>query len=433
MMDKTRLGGVVTINPDSVTQNFPYQEIEYIEISSVGSGTLETTKTIAIEEAPSRAKRLIQDGDTILSTVRPNRRSFLYIKNPLPNTVVSTGFAVLRASDAIDERFLYYVVNHQAFTDYLTARAKGAAYPAVDTDTIADAEIPFPPLPIQRKIAGILSAYDDLIENNTRRIKILEEMAQRIYREWFVNFRFPGHERVKMVDSELGMIPEGWEVRSIGEVIEYHIGGGWGKEEETQNYVVPAYVIRGTDIPPAREGKIDDCPLRFHTESNFRSRKLFDGDIVFEVSGGSKNQPLGRTLLVSRTLLNVFKEDVICASFCKLIRPNRKLVNSELLYLHLLEIYDNREITQYQVQSTGISNFKFSIFFDRHRLAVPKKSIMDEFGEIVSSFCEEIQVLGRRNSNLRQTRDLLLPKLISGELDVSELDIDIGEGENNAA
>ena len=80
-------------------------------------------------------------------------------------------------------------------------------------------EIPIPPLPTQRKIAAILSNYDDLIENNTRRIKILEEMAGTIYREWFVEFRFPGHENVKMVESELGLIPQGWEVVTASEAI----------------------------------------------------------------------------------------------------------------------------------------------------------------------------------------------------------------------
>ena len=79
-------------------------------------------------------------------------------------------------------------------------------------------EIPFPPLPTQRKIAAVLSVYDDLIENNTRRIKILEEMASAIYREWFVEFRFPGHEQVEMVESELGLIPQGWEVKQLGEI-----------------------------------------------------------------------------------------------------------------------------------------------------------------------------------------------------------------------
>ena len=213
--DTVRLGTVISINPDSVGKDFPFETINYIDISSVGTGILTGITEIKFSDAPSRAKRLVNSADTILSTVRPNRRSFLFVRYATPNTVVSTGFAVLRATDKIDTRFLYYAVTHQPFTDYLTNNAKGAAYPAVDSDTIARAEILLPPLPTQRKIASILSAYDDLIENNLRRIKILEEMAQSLYSEWFVKFRFPGHEKVRMVDSPLGKIPEGWEVKKV--------------------------------------------------------------------------------------------------------------------------------------------------------------------------------------------------------------------------
>ena len=110
------------------------------------------------------------------------------------------------------------MINYQAFTDYLTNRAKGAAYPAVDTEIISNAEIPLPPLSTQQKIASVLSAYDNLIENNTRRIQILEEMAQRIYKEWFVDFKYPGHEDDELVDSELGMIPEGWKIIKLNTI-----------------------------------------------------------------------------------------------------------------------------------------------------------------------------------------------------------------------
>ena len=426
MKSSVKLGGVVEINPESVSKDYPYSEIEYIDISSVGSGTLINTTKIPINEAPSRAKRIVKDGDTILSTVRPNRRSFLFIKNPNQNTIVSTGFAVLRPTKKINRRYLYYSITHQPFTDYLTATAKGAAYPAVDTDIIAEAIIPIFPLSTQRKIASILSAYDDLIDNNTRRIQILEEMAQRLYREWFVHFRFPGHENVKMVESELGLIPEGWKTLSVGNLLSFNIGGGWGKEEQVGNYIVPAYVIRGTDIPPAQGGSIEKCPLRYHTLSNFQSRKLLDGDIVFEVSGGSKDQPLGRSLLVSNVLLRQFSEEAICASFCKLMRVNKELVRPELFYLNLLEIYENRHVTKYQVQSTGISNFKFATFLEDHKIVIPDRVIMDRFSSIINPLFHLINVLGVNNTNLRQTRDLLLPKLISGRLDVSDLDIDIG-------
>ncbi|WP_419604490.1 restriction endonuclease subunit S, partial [Thiolapillus sp.] len=141
-----RLGDVIQVNPESIRAGYPYEQIEYVDISSVGTGTMEGTKSISLDGAPSRAKRIVRNADTLLATVRPNLRSFLYVRQPSTNTIASTGFAVLRATDAIDPRFLYYTVTNQAFTDYLTANAKGAAYPAVDADTIKRAEIYLPPL-----------------------------------------------------------------------------------------------------------------------------------------------------------------------------------------------------------------------------------------------------------------------------------------------
>ena len=158
-----RLGNVITVNPESIRSGYSFDEIEYIDISSVGTGSLQGTQRLQIADAPSRAKRIVRNGDTLLATVRPNLRSFWLARNPEENTIASTGFAVLRAGKDIDECFLYFTVTNQPFTDYLTANAKGAAYPAVDTDTIVRADIYLPPLPIQRKIAVILSAYDDLI------------------------------------------------------------------------------------------------------------------------------------------------------------------------------------------------------------------------------------------------------------------------------
>lgn len=422
------LGAVVSINPDSVGKDFRFETVKYIDITSVGSGTLNGLSEIKFSQAPSRAKRLVNNGDTILSTVRPNRRSFLYVKNPELNIVVSTGFAVLRATDKIDSRYLYYTVTHQAFTDYLTNNAKGAAYPAVDADTIGRAEIWLPPLPTQHKIAGILSTYDDLIENNLRRIKILEEMARLMYREWFVNFRFPGHEKVKMVDSELGMIPEGWEVRPLASLLIGHIGGGWGKDIEEERHTEAAWVIRGTDIPNAHYCDFSKVPYRYHTASNLRSRRLKPGDIVFEVSGGSKGQPLGRALYVSVELLLAFRGDsVICASFCKRIQPDTEKYASELLYLSFLEAYESGEIEQFQVQSTGISNFKWSDYISQVNRCVPSIALQEHFRDLVAPLFSEISTLGHKNTTLRHTRDLLLPKLISGELDISELDINTGE------
>ncbi len=130
------------------------------------------------------------------------------------------GVCSIRGETALDTKFLKYCI--QCKLDALLILAGGSTMPNLTTDTIKSFPIPYPKT--RRKIASILSAYDDLIENNTRRIAILEEMAQSIYREWFVNFRFPGHENVKLVESTLGMIPDGWKVDPLGVVARITMG-----------------------------------------------------------------------------------------------------------------------------------------------------------------------------------------------------------------
>lgn len=187
MADKwgtVRLGDVATINPDAIGANWPFLHIRYIDISSVGEGTIiEKPSQISLSEAPSRAKRLIREGDTVLSMVRPNRRSMFFVTTFEPDLVVSTGFAVLRPKPkVIHPRYLYACVFDRAFTDYLVSREKGAAYPAVLSEDIADAKIPFPPLPEQRAIAHILGTLDDKIELNRRMSETLEQMARHCSR-----------------------------------------------------------------------------------------------------------------------------------------------------------------------------------------------------------------------------------------------------------
>jgi type I restriction enzyme S subunit len=309
-----------------------------------------------------------------------------------------------------DPKFAYYFLQTMGFEKLDV----GAANPSLNRNHIHTIPVRYPDLPTQRKIAGILSAYDDLIENNLRRIKILEEMAQSLYREWFVHFRFPGHETVEMVDSPMGVIPEGWEVKTVEELLDFHVGGGWGKDVADDKHTKSAFVIRGTDIPDARLCCVDGVPFRYHSVSNLRNRKLQAGDIVFEVSGGSKGQPVGRSLFVNDRLMDQFGgEEVMCASFCKLLRPNFNALVPELLFYHLLEIYDDGRIDAYQVQSTGITNFKFAPFLEQEMVVVPPSRLQTKWREVSADLLLRASLLGVTTQNLRETRDLLLPKLLS--------------------
>src|SRR5208282_1580165 len=115
----------------------------------------------------------------------------------------------------LDPTFLYYYLGESSVTNWIANQAIGATLPNLNTSILRSVSARYPSLSIQRRIASILSAYDNLIENNTRRIKILEDLAKMIYREWFVNFQFPGHEKVKMAESEVGLIPQGWCVEPL--------------------------------------------------------------------------------------------------------------------------------------------------------------------------------------------------------------------------
>jgi len=326
------------------------------------------------------------------------------------------GWLILQNLRDLDRDFAYYAL--KTLEQHFFNSGSGAAIQNINTDILRKSEIPHPPLPIQQRVAGILSAYDELIENSQRRIKILESMARALYREWFVHFRFPGHENHPRVTSPLGEIPQGWEVKKLGAIIAAHIGGGWGKEGTDEDHTKPAWVIRGTDIPEARYSQIAGIPHRVHTASNLRSRRLLAGDIVFEVSGGSKGQPVGRTLLITPELLSSLSGDVICASFCKRVQPDISGYGSELLYLSFLEGYESGEIEQYQVQSTGISNFKWTEYIANTDRVVPPDALRSEFRGHVAPLFTQIATLGRKIQNLRRTRDLLLPRLLSGQIDM---------------
>jgi type I restriction enzyme S subunit len=182
----------------------------------------------------------------------------------------------------------------------------------------------------------------------------------------------------------------------IREVIQGYIGGGWGKELPDQDHIVPASVIRGTDLNTVQSGVTDSVPYRWHKASNARSRTLCAGDIVFEVSGGSKDQPVGRSLLLDNVRLAKFPALVIPASFCKRITPKQERVHPRFLHAHLQLAWADRRIIQWQVQSTGISNFNFEAFLDDFLIELPSLPTQYRIASILSAYDDLIEKSQRR-------------------------------------
>jgi len=254
-----------------------------------------------------------------------------------------------------------------------------------------------PPLPSQRKIAAILSAYDDLIENNTHRIKILEEMAQLLYREWFVKLRFPGHEKVRMVESELGPIPEGWEVGKLGEIIEFQKGKkAKNVIEEQCDGFIPYLLIDG---------------LKNYNYAYTDDKKMliaYETDCIMVMDGASSGYvSIGHYGAVGSTLARIT------------IKGN---LNSYFLYQFLQANY---KIISDNNTGSAIPHTNKD-FINGMLIPIPPVSLIRIYTDHIKPIFKLTWKLRKKNTTLRRTRDLLLPKLISGKLDVEDLDIAMG-------
>ncbi len=198
-----RLGDVVAVNERSISLDYPHATIEYVEISSVSAGQLLETARLELPEAPSRAKRLVSHGDTIWSCVRPNRKSYLYIRNPPPNLVVSTGFAILTPKK-IPPSYLYQWITTDDFVEYLSYSADGSAYPAVRPDRFSDAQLLVPPPAVLDKFEGIVGAMRDKIACNAEECGNLASI-----RDTLLPKLISGEIRIKaaekFVQAELGV------------------------------------------------------------------------------------------------------------------------------------------------------------------------------------------------------------------------------------
>jgi len=373
-----------------------YIGLEHIEqntLKLVGTGDSSKTKS---------SKKLFKTGDILFGTLRPYFRK---VVKPKFDGVCSTDITVIRSKENCCQDFLFYFIANQNFIDYATNISYGTRMPRSPWEILAKSEWSFPPLHTQKKISSILSAYDDLIENNTRRIQILEEIAQMIYKEWFVNFRFPGYEETKFVDSELGKIPEGWKVKVLNDIITYQ---GGTQPPKTEHIYEP------------RRGYIrfiQNRDYNSHQHPTFikidrKNRTCTEYDIMIDKYGEVGTIRFG--------LQGAY--NVALAKIDPVLPNSREYIRGYL---------KQEKVRQYLNNASGAStrgSLNKSHF--NLKVPVPNSKLLLEYEIFSKTVIALIVRYRKKNKILRQTRDLLLPKLISGELDVSDMDIEIKEEES---
>jgi type I restriction enzyme S subunit len=302
-----------------------------------------------------------------------------------PFAVGADGTQLLRGDDRFDQRFFYYALKAVDLKHFGYER---------HFKYLKEKEIPLPDLPTQRKIAGILSAYDDLIENNLRRIKILEQMAQSLYREWFVHFRFPGHEDVKFKDSEHGRIPEGWEVKPMTEAVTVR-----------PKVAVP----KNCDIPFVTMGGLsEDSMLITEVESRDKptGARFQNGDTLFaRITPCLENGKTGYVEFLPSV------DSAACGSTEFIVLRSKTLCPQYVYLMARSDAFRDNAIKSMS-GATGRQRVRDECF-DQFFLAQPPADLLARFESIARPQFELIHTLHRRNQILHRTRDLLLPQLLT--------------------
>ena len=336
---------------------------------------------LAMKLPPSGSVNAFLPGDVLFSNIRTY---FKKVWLAPWRGGASADVIVFRPRDGrkIDSQYLYYVLSSDTFIESTVTASKGTKMPRGDKEAMRRFEFSLPTLPTQRRIAGILSAYDELIENSQRRIKILESMARALYREWFVHFRFPGHESVPHVSSPLGEIPQGWEVKPVKDILARRAAGA---------------VYRDADAKPEGDIPVIDQSTK-------------------EILGFHDNAP-------DHNASSVLPMAIFGDHTCKM----QLLIEPFSVGPNIVPFVASQEMpTSYVFHA--VNSLVHTQEYKRHWIPLTAKEVVVADRVTARRFASMIQPMlvtqethRKAIRNLRRTRDLLLPRLLSGQIDVESL------------
>ncbi len=378
-----RLGEIVKTNQSTYSPKENWQFVNYLDTGNITMNKIDEIQNIntAKDKLPSRARRKVKTNSIIYSTVRPNQLHYGIIKKQPDNFLVSTGFTVIDVNyDKAVPDFIYYALTKQEVTEQLQAIAEQSvsAYPSLKPSDIENLELMLPDKKTQERIVAILRSIDEKIKENNAINNNLEQQAQSIFKEWFIDN--PENEN--------------WSNGTFSELIQSTLSGDWGKESPTGNNTEKVYCVRGADIPEVRAGNKGKMPTRYILPKNYASKKLTAGDIVVEISGGSPTQSTGRCTAISESLLNRYDSGMVCTNFCRAIKPLSGY--SMFIYYYWQYLYDKGVFFSYENGTTGIKNLDISGFLGTEPIIIPPKEKVLAFDDYCQTVFDCIFANGKK-------------------------------------
>ncbi len=357
------------------------------------------------EQADKLRNVELQSGDVLLNITGDSvARACLMDDDYLPGRV-NQHVSIIRADESkvVNSYLLYYLQWRKSHL--LQLASAGATRNALTKGMIEQLEIDLPSLGEQRKVVGILDSIQNKIKLNHEINDNLEQQAQAIFKEWFIE---------NPENNE-------WSTGTFSELIKTTLNGDWGKEAPTGNNTEKVYCIRGADIPEVKAGNKGKMPTRYILPKNFVTKQLTAGDIVVEISGGSPTQSTGRCTAITQSLLDRYDSGMVCTNFCKAIKPKEGY--SLFIYYYWQYLYSKGIFFSYENGTTGIKNLDFSGFIETETILIPPVDKVIAFDDYCKSIFNQIFANGKQNEHLAVLRDTLLPKLMSGEIDVSDIQL----------
>ena len=384
--------------------------VKIADATATSSMYLDKTKEYIIEKGIKKSVIVLPGTLIVSNSATPGLPKIIRIK-----ACVHDGWLIIDNYKDVIRDFLYYqFINIRR---NLSNQANGSVFMNLKTDIVKEFSIKVPSLVKQKIIVAILKSLDDKIEVNRRINENLEQQAQALFKSWFVDFE-PFRDG-EFVESELGMIPKGWRVGSYDEIISSTISGDWGKEKESGNYTHKVACIRGCDFQDIKNGLRGKTPERYIIEKNYQNKHFCDKDILVEISGGTATVSTGRVCPVSQKLIDSYDGDIICTNFCRLVRPINGY--SAFLYYSWLYKYNNKVMFAYENGTSGIKNFRIKDFTSLEPIIIPPLEVSGDFQNLIDTTIMQMQAMGIESRRLAELRDTLLPRLMSGELDVNNV------------
>lgn len=350
--------------------------------------------TIASSLPDSKTASAYRPNDILLSNIRPYFRKIWYADK---NGSCSNDVLVVRANEDIDSKFLYYVLSDNNFFNYDTVTSKGTKMPRGTQTAIMKYLVPDINIGKQRKIANILSTYDNLVENNNKRIKILEQMAENLYKEWFVRFRFPGYEDTEFEDG----MPRDWVREKIG--LHYNTCSG-GTPSRTHE----EYYTEGT-IPWVKTGEIKDGII-IHTDECITEAGIKGSSVKLLPQGAVVMAMYG----VNIGMLAYLDSEMTCNQACCVFNDKNEINSRHYLFHYLYSIRDYLLLIGFGAAQQNLSQD----LIKKVKIVIPPAELIKEFDKQKEPLYQTIRALMMQNDKLIKQRDALLPRLMSGKLEV---------------